>query len=94
MKQDTSTRNDDHASASVTNKGRQVAPNRAGGQPLLVGVVEAARLTGLSPRTVWRYASSGRFLSPVRLGGRRLWNRAKLIEWVNSGCPRIERDYQ
>lgn len=58
--------------------------------PLLIDVAEAARLTGLSPRTVWRYASSGRFPSPLRVGGRRLWNRAELIRWVNSGCPRTE----
>lgn len=62
--------------------------------PLLIDVAEAARLTGLSPRTIWRYASSGRFLPPVRVGGRRLWNRQKLVEWVNSGCPPIAQAHR
>ena len=57
---------------------------------LLIDVGEAARLTGLSPRTVWRYASCGKFPSPLRVGGRRLWNRQKLIGWVSSGCPQVE----
>ena len=63
---------------------------RAGQPPLLINVVDAARLTGLSPKTVSRCASSGRFPPPIRLGGRRLWNRAELIQWINAGCPRVE----
>ena len=61
-------------------------------QPLLIDVAQAARLTGLSSRTVWRYASCGKFPSPVRVGGRRLWNRHKLVEWINSGCPQIAQN--
>lgn len=55
--------------------------------PLLVGKGEAARLTGVSTRSVDRLVSSGRFPAPVRLGGRVLWNRRGLVEWVAAGCP-------
>ena len=62
--------------------------------PLLIDVAEAARLTGLSPRTVWRYASCGKFPSPLRVGGRRLWNQQELINWVSSGCPQVQPDHR
>lgn len=62
--------------------------------PLLIDVAETARLAGLSPRTVWRYASCGKFPPPLRVGGRRLWNRQELIEWVSSGCPQVEPDHR
>lgn len=58
--------------------------------PLLIGVVEAAHITGLSPRTVWRYASCGKFPPPVRVGGRRLWNRQKLFAWIDADCPKVK----
>ena len=55
--------------------------------PLLVGKAETARLTGISARSLDRLVSSGKFLPPVRLGGRVLWNRRTLEQWVASGCP-------
>ena len=60
-------------------------------QSLLVGKAEAAHLTGISPRSVDRLVSSGTFLHPVRLGGRVLWNRHALAEWVAAGCPKSDR---
>ena len=56
-------------------------------EPLLVGKSEAAHLTGISPRSIDRLVSSGKFLAPVRLGGRVLWNRWALEQWVAAGCP-------
>ena len=55
--------------------------------PLLVGKQEAARLTGISPRSLDRLVSIGNFLPPTRLGGRVLWNRKALEQWVAAGCP-------
>jgi predicted DNA-binding transcriptional regulator AlpA len=57
--------------------------------PLLIPKAEAARLAGISERTVDRLVSCGRFFTPTRLGGRCLWNRQALIEWINAGCPRV-----
>ena len=59
--------------------------------PLLVGKRVAARLTGISARSLDRLVSSGKFLAPVRLGGRVLWNRCALTEWVSAGCPEFGR---
>ena len=56
-------------------------------EPLLVRKAEAARLTGISVRSIDRLVSAGRFLPPVRLGGRVLWNRQALEQWIASGCP-------
>ena len=61
-------------------------------EPLLVGKAEAARLTGVSARSVDRLVSSGRFLRPIRLGGRVLWSRQALAQWVCAGCPEITAD--
>lgn len=60
-------------------------------EALLVGKAEAARLTGISARSLDRLVSSGKFLSPVRLGGRVLWNRRALAEWVSAGCQGCDR---
>jgi predicted DNA-binding transcriptional regulator AlpA len=55
-------------------------------EPLLVGKAEAARLTGISARSIDRLGSSGTFLLPGRRGGRVLWNRRALEQWVAGGC--------
>lgn len=60
------------------------------GDSLLVGKIEVARLTGISTRSLDRLVSCGKFLSPVRLGGRVLWNRRALDEWIASlSCDAI-----
>jgi predicted DNA-binding transcriptional regulator AlpA len=55
--------------------------------PLLIGKREVARLTGISVRSIDRLVSVGRFVPPVMLGGRVLWNRQALTHWVAGGCP-------
>ena len=60
-------------------------------EPLLVGKAEAARLTGVSARSVDRLVSCGKFLPPVRLGGRVLWSNQALAQWVAAGCPELGR---
>ena len=60
-------------------------------KPLLVGKEEAARMTGISPRSLDRLVSSGKFLRPVRLGGRVLWSRFALEQWITAGCPKADR---
>lgn len=60
-------------------------------KPLLVDVNEAARLTSLSARTVWRFVSCGKFPRPLKVGGRRLWRPVVIAQWVADGCPMVER---
>jgi predicted DNA-binding transcriptional regulator AlpA len=66
------------------------APITTPSVPLLVPKSEVERLTGLSQRTIDRLVSAGKFLKPTRLGGRVLWNRERLSEWVHNGCPPVE----
>lgn len=59
--------------------------------PLLVDKAEACRLCGgISQRSVDRLVSCGRFPPPLKIGGRRLWDRQGLADWVRAGCPRLE----
>jgi excisionase family DNA binding protein len=54
---------------------------------LLLPVEDVARLLSVKPRTVWKWAACGRVPRPVKIGGRTLWRRAELEEWVEGGCP-------
>ncbi len=56
-------------------------------KPLLISVVQVAKLVGVSTRTIWRLVSEGKFLAPIRIGGRTLWIREEVIRWVSQRCP-------
>lgn len=58
-------------------------------EPLLIGKAEAARLTGISARSIDRLISCGKFVRPTRLGGRVLFDRSVLERWVREGCPPV-----
>jgi excisionase family DNA binding protein len=53
-------------------------------EPLLVDVKEAARLLGVSDRTVWSVTAPRGTLPCVRVGGRVLYSPDTLREWVRS----------
>jgi excisionase family DNA binding protein len=59
-----------------------VAPITAPG-PLLVSLRIAAKMLGLSERTVWAMADDGR-LPSIRCGRRRLFSVATLESWIAS----------
>jgi excisionase family DNA binding protein len=66
--------------------------NLAGQKPpddfeLLISSREAAKLLGISARTLWGLQKSGAIV-PVRIGRLVRWNRDQLKAWVNAGCPR------
>ncbi|MEM9913992.1 MAG: helix-turn-helix domain-containing protein [Planctomycetota bacterium] len=54
--------------------------------PLLVGVSEAGRMLGVSPKTIRRMIVSGE-LPSVMVGGRRLFVVADLTDWA-AALPR------
>jgi excisionase family DNA binding protein len=60
-------------------------------RPLVVDTLGVARLLGLSERTVRALNASGRLPRPLALGGRRLWSRRELEEWVDAGTPGRDR---
>jgi len=79
-------------SAHTSHVTSQVAFPGGAPSPLLVDKAEAARLTGISARSIDRLVSCGRFLPPVRLGGRVLWSRRALEKWVAAGCPEVRAE--
>ena len=60
---------------------------RAGAEPLLIDVQCVASLCGISTEHARRLADAGRCPAPVRLGNSVRWVRARMVEWVNDGCP-------
>ena len=57
--------------------------------PLLINVDHVAELTGLGARTIWRFAGSGQLPAPLKIGGRRLWSRDQIENWIAAGCPMV-----
>lgn len=51
-------------------------------QQLLLPIAQAASLTGLAVRTIWRLVSSGRFPQPIRIGRATRWRRFDIEEWI------------
>ena len=54
---------------------------------LLVGRIEAARLSAVSPASWDRLTSAGKNPRPIKLGGRVVWRRNDLEVWTKLGCP-------
>jgi excisionase family DNA binding protein len=57
--------------------------------PLLVPDVEAARLLGISRAHLHRLRVAGKFIAPIRLGRKLLFDREELIAWKNARCPDV-----
>lgn len=53
-------------------------------EPLLLDVLSVSRLVGIAPRTIWRYATCGKFPRPLQVGRKRLWHRRQIEEWATS----------
>jgi predicted DNA-binding transcriptional regulator AlpA len=47
----------------------------------------AARLAGVSRATWWRLHAAAKTPAAVKLGRKRLWNRAELEAWIAAKCP-------
>ena len=60
----------------------------------LLSAAEAAHMAGVAKRSWWRYVSSGKAPTPVRLGGAVRWRKAELAEWIAAGCPRVRKAVQ
>jgi predicted DNA-binding transcriptional regulator AlpA len=61
-------------------------------EPLAVEALQvpdtvAARLAGVSRATWWRLHAAAKTPAAVKLGRKRLWNRAELEAWIAAKCP-------
>jgi predicted DNA-binding transcriptional regulator AlpA len=55
--------------------------------PLLIPAAVCAKMCGVS-RSHWHVLlSSGRVPASIKLGRKRLWNKADILEWISHGCP-------
>jgi predicted DNA-binding transcriptional regulator AlpA len=55
--------------------------------PLLIPDTAAAGLLGISRAHLHRLRAAGRFIAPIRLGRKLLFDREELISWKNARCP-------
>jgi predicted DNA-binding transcriptional regulator AlpA len=62
-------------------------PSEQAEQSLLLGREDAARLCGVSVTSWDRLKAGALNPQPIKLGGRVLWKRSDLEEWVRLGCP-------
>jgi predicted DNA-binding transcriptional regulator AlpA len=56
-------------------------------EPLLITAEEFAELMQISTRTLWRLRSAAQIPEPVRIGGTVRWNRERVLDWIDEGCP-------
>jgi predicted DNA-binding transcriptional regulator AlpA len=56
-------------------------------EPLLVADRVVSTLVGVSRATWWRLHAAGKTPTPVRLGGRVLWDRSEIETWIREKCP-------
>jgi len=63
------------------------------GSPITAELLDVQALRalpgGISTRTIYRLADSGKMPFEVRLGHLRRWRRSELLEWLSRGCPRV-----
>ncbi|MHB1035225.1 MAG: helix-turn-helix transcriptional regulator [Pirellulales bacterium] len=56
----------------------------------LMGAVELSEVMAVSVRTIRRMASERRLPGQIRFGRAIRWDRAKIMDWVQAGCPARE----
>lgn len=55
---------------------------------LLVDVKQAAKLVGVSPRTISKMEQCGEMPKAIRIGRAVRWGYEELQKWVSEGCPK------
>ena len=61
--------------------------------PLLVTAEETVQLLGggISQRSIWRWSREGIIPKPVKLGGRTLWKRKEIEQFINDADGDIKK---
>jgi excisionase family DNA binding protein len=57
--------------------------------PLLIPDTAAANLLGISRAHLHRLRQAGRFIEPIRLGRKLLFDRDELVAWKDARCPTL-----
>lgn len=59
--------------------------------PKMMSVHDVAKTLNCSSRTVYRLADSGRLPRPVKIGSLVRWPEGQISNWINQGCPRVQK---
>lgn len=57
---------------------------------MLISVDGLASCCECDPSTIRRWASNGTMPTPLKVGGRTLWDAEEIREWIRQGCPRCK----
>ncbi|MCE9544156.1 MAG: helix-turn-helix domain-containing protein [Planctomycetia bacterium] len=61
----------------------------------LITADHVAGLLGVSERTIWRLASAGRIVGPIKVGRCSRWRLQEVKRWIAAGCPAtIDSDHK
>ena len=60
--------------------------------PELLSTERAAELLSVGSRTLWRWSHGGRAPKPLRIAGTVRYRRQDLLDWIEAGCPRLDRE--
>jgi predicted DNA-binding transcriptional regulator AlpA len=58
---------------------------------LLLDTRDVAKLLKVSTRTIFSMHTKGRMPAPIRIGFAVRWPYKQLCDWVEAGCPKIDR---
>ncbi|MFZ5829013.1 MAG: helix-turn-helix transcriptional regulator [Planctomycetota bacterium] len=58
----------------------------------LLRKAEVAKILAMGPRTVDRAWREGLMPAPRVIGGSLRWSRREVMEWINQGCPRTNKE--
>jgi len=71
------------------------AENITSEQPLLLNVREAAELLGISRSFLYELTAKPDFpVPPIQLGAKIMFNKKKLLKWIEMDCPKTREKFQ
>jgi predicted DNA-binding transcriptional regulator AlpA len=59
---------------------------------MLVGANNLAWCMDCDAATIHRWAKSGQMPKPLRVGNSVRWDVHEIRQWIDSGCPAVDRD--
>ncbi len=66
-------------------------PTQTAIKSILLSASEAAALLGIGRSLFYSLHSEGKIPAPRRLGGRVLWSKQELEQWINNNCPNRQK---
>jgi predicted DNA-binding transcriptional regulator AlpA len=77
-KRHSAARQETYLERKMTNQSVQGGASEA----VLIDAAEVGKLLNCSPKTVTRMAKRGEFITPIKVGRLRKWNRRAIFRWI------------